>query len=316
MTVATLHAKIAEPWAPRASDVVAAGLTLGALAWAYAPSFAGLVGQWDRDPNYSYGYFVIPIAAVILWSRRGMIDRAKMAPRWWGFLPLLAVLALRYPLFEWNEQYVETATIPLALAGLALAMGGWHLLRVALPSIAFLFFMLPLPPSLNLRMAGPLQRLATAGSLSMLQVLGMPVMAEGNVIVIGDAPLEVARACNGLSMLLSFVTLITATVILVRRPALERVVLLASAVPIALVSNVLRITATALCYYYLGPKAGEKIAHDLAGWAMMPIALVLVWLELRLLSWLFVEVEEFDASALLRRPRGADGGPAGGPATV
>ena len=137
------------PWAPRASEILAVALVFGALVVAYASSFRGLIDQWNRDPNYSYGFFVIPLAAVIFWARRGLLDRSKMAPRWWGFLPLAAVVALRIPLFEWNEQYVETATLPLVVAGLLLALGGWHLLRVALPAVAFVFFMLPLPPSLE-----------------------------------------------------------------------------------------------------------------------------------------------------------------------
>ena len=160
----------------------------------------------------------------------------------------MAVLAMRYPLYERNEQYVETATIPLAVAGLLLAFGGWHLLRVALPAVVFLFFMLPLPPSINQWLAGPLQKLATDGSVMMLQILGMPVLAEGNVILIGDNQLEVARACNGLSMLLSFVVMITAAAILLDRSIIERVVLLLSVVPIALASNIIRITATAVAY--------------------------------------------------------------------
>jgi exosortase len=291
-------------WTPRVSDVLAAATVCAALVLAYASSFKALVSQWNRDPNYSYGFFVIPIALVIFWSRRARLDRAKMHPRWWGFLPLLAVVAVRVPLFEWNEQYLEMATIPVVLAGLALALGGWHLLWVALPSIVFLLFMLPLPPSLNALLAQPLQRMATLGSVALLQLLGMPVMAEGNVIVIGATPLEVARACNGLSMLLSFITLITATVILIHRPMLERMILLASAIPIAVFSNILRITATALAFHWFGPETGERYAHDYAGWAMMPVALVLVWLELWLCSRLFVEVEELTGVDLLRRQRG------------
>ncbi len=290
------------------AGALAAALVLGALGLAYAPNFRNLIAQWNRDPNYSYGFFVVPIAALIFWSRRGRLDPSRMAPRWWCFAPLVALAAVRYVLYERNEQYAETATIPLAAAGLALALGGWHLLRVALPAVAFLFFMLPLPPSLNALLARPLQGLATAGSVSLLQTLGLPVVAEGNVIIVGPTPLEVAKACNGLSMLLSFVTLIAATVILVRRPLVERVVLTLSAVPIALVSNVLRIVATAECYHRFGQHAGDKMmAHDLAGWAMMPLALLLVWLELRVLSWLFVEMEDLDAKALLRQGRG--GGP-------
>jgi exosortase len=313
--VATLQAKASGPpaadgpvpWSPGFSDVLAALLVLGAFGVAYAPSFQSLIGQWNRDPNYSYGFFVIPIAVVIFASRRALLDRSKMVPRWWGFLPLAAVVALRFPLYEWNELYVETATIPLVTAGLALALGGWHLLRVALPSIIFLFFMLPLPPNINALLAQPLQKWATIGSVALLQLF-MPVMSEGNVIVIGQTPLEVARACNGLSMLLSFVTLIAATVILVQRPVVERVILMLSAIPIAVLTNILRIAATAVCYHWLGQAQGEKIAHDLAGYAMMPVALLFVWLELKILSWLFVEVEEVDMTGLLRKQRSHNSG--------
>jgi exosortase/archaeosortase family protein len=84
----------------------------------------------------------------------------------------------------------------------------------------------------------------------------------------------------------------------------KRVVLFLSIIPIALISNILRISATAWCYYLFGAKMGEHFAHDAAGWLMMPVALILVGLELSLLSWIIVEVEELPAARpdrLLRR---------------
>ena len=104
-------------------------------------------------------------------------------------------------------------------------------------------------------------------------------------------------------MLLSFITLITAVVLLVRRPLWEKVVLMASAIPIALISNILRITATAWCYHRFGHEWGEKVAHDAAGIAMMVIALILVGLELKLMSWLFVEVEVPSLGVARNTPR-------------
>lgn len=281
-----------ESWRSRLPDVAVLLLLASLLGVSYAPSFASLVSRWTRDPNYSFGFLVIPIALAIAWQRREQFDRVQMNPRWWGFLPLAAVLGTRVFLYEWNEQYIETATIPVVVAGLALALGGWHLLKVALPAVIFLFFMLPLPPSINTFLADPLQRLATIGSVTVLQVMGLPVLAEGNVITVGAEPLEVAQACNGLSMLLSFVTLITAMVILIPRPLWERLVLLASAIPIALVTNIIRIVVTACCYHQFGHETGEKVSHDAAGLAMPIIALVLAFAELKVLSWLVVEVKE------------------------
>ncbi len=275
----------------RLTDFAPIALIVPPLIWAYWTSLKALSAIWSNDSNYSHGWFVVPIAVVIAWNRRDLINTAKLTSQWWAFIPLLVILAVRYQLFEWNEQYLETATIPFVVAAAAFAVGGWHLLRVIWPAAAFMCLMLPLPPSLNGTLAGPLQTVATAGSVSLLQAFGMPVLAEGNVIIVGSERLEVARACNGLSMLLSFVTLITAMVILVRRPIWERIVLLLSTVPIAIISNILRITATAWCFQYFGHELSEKYAHDWAGYLMMPVALGLVLLEMKAMSWLILEVD-------------------------
>jgi exosortase len=263
-----------------------------ALAAAYAPCLRELALQWWYEPNYTHGFLVAPIALLILWRRRDRFEPERYQPSWFGWLALAAVLGLRAYLFERNEQWLEAATLPLAAACLAWAFGGPRLVLWAAPALLFLFFLLPLPPSVNLILAEPLQRLATTCTTALLQVMGLPALAEGNTILVGADRLEVARQCNGLSMLLSFATLIVATVLLVdERPIWERVILLLSVVPIALLVNVLRIAATAWCYHLFGAEFGDRAAHNTAGWAMMPAALVLVWLELRALSWLVIEEE-------------------------
>ena len=301
----------------RAPEAVAALLLAAALGWAYAPNFAYLASYWENDPSYSYGWLVIPIALGFLWHRWDQLDRTRLAPNPWGWLALAAILGARALLYHLNQVWVESATIPAAAAALALALGGWHLLRWAGPSVAFLTFLLPLPPSLNTVLAEPLQRLATWGSTSVLQVMGLPALSEGTIVFIGANQLEVERACNGLSMLLAFVALIVATAILIERPALEKGVLLASAVPIALISNILRIVLTAYAYHQIGPNAlvlprsldpqgawtVGKLSHDAAGWGMMPIALALVWAELRLLSWLVVEDDDRPMAPVMSPPR-------------
>ena len=112
------------------------------------------------------------------------------------------------------------------------------------------------------------------------------------MLVIGADPLEVAAACNGLSMLMCLAATVAAMTILIPMATWKKVVLLVSIIPIALISNILRITATAWCYHLFGAEVGGHFAHDAAGWLMMPLALVLVGLELALLSWLIVAEEE------------------------
>ena len=304
-------------WPVQPSALAASLLVVTALGLAYAANLRELALKWDDDPNYSHGYLVAPIALAILWQRRDVLNPARLRPHWLGWIGLVLILAARSWLFERNEQWIESATIPLAAGSLALAFGGWHLLLWAGPGIAFLWFMLPLPPRINMLLAGPLQSLATSGSVAVLQTVGVPVLREGNVIIAGAERLNVEQACNGLSMLLSFVTLITATVILIRnRPPWERVVLLLSTIPIALISNIIRISITAWAYYQIGPDAVifprwspvfrgwtvERFVHDTAGWAMMPIALALVFLELKAFGWLFVEEEVRTGPSLVMPP--------------
>jgi exosortase len=271
--------------------LVATAIVVAALAASYAPNLYQMGQLWLSEPNYSHGFLVIPIALVIFWQRKDEFPSATMRPMMLGWLAVAAVLAVRYWAFERNESWVENTSILPLLGGLALAFGGWPLLRWSLPGLGFLVFMFPLPPSLNLYLAGPLQSLATIGSTALLQALGLPVLAEGNIIFIGASRLEVAQACNGLSMLVSFVTLVTATVLIMARdrPIWERVMLMFSTIPIALITNILRIAVTAWAYQILGETRGQKVAHDTAGWAMMPVALVLIWLEIKLMNWLIVE---------------------------
>jgi exosortase len=165
--------------------------------------------------------------------------------------------------------------------------------------------MLPLPPSINSILAQPLQRVATTWSTALLKITGLWVVAEGNVILVGGDQLEVAAACNGLSMLMCLAATVAAMTVLAPIAPWQRVVLFLSIIPIALVSNVLRIWATAWCYHLTDAERGAHIAHDAAGWLMMPVALILVGLELGLLSWLVVEVKEVPGGRLehLRRHR-------------
>ncbi len=185
------------------------------------------------------------------------------------------------------------------LAGLTLLYGGWQFLRWAWPSIAFLGFMVPLPYRIETAMGPPLQSLATASSTFLLQTLGIMAFAEGNIIELDEARIGVAEACNGLSMLMTFIALSTAVALVVRRPLVDRLVLIISSIPVALLANIFRITLTGVLYDRVGGEAPSTFYHNLAGWVMMPLALVLYWIVIAVLSRL--RIEEHPHAALLER---------------
>ena len=275
---------------PRLLGLVAG---IGVLIWAYWPNLQALYLIWETEPNYSHGFLVAPIALVIFWQRMaaGKVPWTMSNGPWWSWMILVAILAGRALAYERNSQWLENATLIPAVACLLLTLGGWPLLARGWPAVIFLVFMFPLPPSINGMIALPLQRIATLGSVFTMQFTGLRAIAEGNVISLPDAPegsrtLEVAQACNGLSMLMTLAATVTATIILIPLPTWKRVTVLASAIPIALLSNIIRILATGWCYSLTASEGTKKFAHDWSGFLMMPLALILVGLEVWILSWL------------------------------
>jgi exosortase len=290
-----------DPGGPRLITPTSA-ITLGvaaALAWAYHDNLMQLFRVWTTDPDYSHGILVVPVALLI--ARRRWPGPADPPPRPtpWGLVPLALILAIRAWAYESGEYWLETATIVPAVAASVWTCGGLATLRRVWPAVAFLGFMLTLPGRFDTELSLPLQQLAARGSCKLLRATGTWVLIEGNVILCGSERLEVARACSGLAMLTSLAASISAMILVFPIGLGNRLVLLGSIVPIAVSCNVTRIAATAWCYQYFGSETGRAFAHDAAGWFMMPLALLMVGLELAWLSWLF---EKAPAAPVGSRP--------------
>ncbi len=262
--------------------------------WVYWPTLDGMARRWSQDPEYSHGYLVPLFALFLLWHRRFHKNAGSDRGKVWGLGLVLAGIALRLAGSYVYFGYLEELSLFPCLFGLCLVLGGTRLVSRAWPAIAFLFFMLPLPYYVEVALAGPLQRLATVMSTMCLQLLGFTATSEGNIIFLGEMRIGVVEACGGLSMLLTFFAVTVAVALVIQRPMTDKVALVASAIPIALIANVVRITITGVLYEIVGTKVGEIFFHDVAGWFMMALALGILWGEAWLLSHLFLEPESED----------------------
>jgi exosortase len=275
----------------------------GLLAWVFWPSLVELAEVWESDPQYSHGYLVPLFAVGLLWLRRDRCDWATMKPNWWGVILVAAGCAVRlaggHYYYFWLER---TAFLPVVV-GTVLTLGGTAALRWSWPSLAFLVFMFPMPSGMAAALAHPLQRIGTLASSYLLELCGIPAVTEGNVILLRQVDLGVVEACSGLRMLTTFFATSAAVALLSRQALLVRVLVFASAAPIAIAVNVLRITATGILYETAGPRLAELVFHDLAGWLMIPAALIMLLLVHRYLSHLIV-VSTDDEHATLRKSLG------------
>lgn len=282
-----------QSWRPRItiSTLLLVVPLCAGLAWTYGPALLEMAERWKVDPRYSHGFLVPLFSAFLLWYRRDMIQSAPLRPAWWGLLLVLAGMGLELGGVRYHFGWFEGASLMLALAGLTVLVGGWPALRWAWPAIAFLFFMIPLPYRVERAVGQPLQAAATQASTYILQTIGLPAVAEGNIVLLkDDIRVNVAEACNGLGMLMMFFAYASAAALIVDRPLLDRVLIVLSAAPIAVLANILRISVTGFLYVTSGSKLAQMVYHDLAGWLMMPLALGILWLELWLLAKLLPEV--------------------------
>jgi exosortase len=270
-----------------------AATALGLLCiWVYWPTLGVLGSTWWRDAQYSHGYLVPVFAAVLLWLRRSRLAGVEFELSWVGLIFLGFGCVFRtlasYLYFDWLDGFSLVVTI----AGLFGLFGGKRVLLWAWPALAFLLFMLPLPFRIETMLSHPLQKIATTCSVYAMQTLGLPAIAEGNVIHLTRGRIGVVEACNGLSMLLVFFAMATAIVLLIRRPMLDKIALLVGAIPIAVLANVVRITTTGLAQEWIDPTFAQRFFHDWAGWFMMPLALTMFLAELWFLDRLLIEKSE------------------------
>ena len=283
------------------AGIIATGALAAAGTWSYWPTLVKLADTWNQVADYSHGYFVLPMAAAMLWLRRGSFPGFAGSSPILGIALVILSLALRYAGDLFFISALDGWSIVPWTAGMAAILGGRSMLLWAWPAILFLVFMVPLPYSLEFELSGPLQGIATVSSTAILQFLGQPAFQEGNVILLGNDRLEVAQACSGLRLFFGILALTYALVAVLGRPWWENLLLIAAAVPIAIAANVARIIATGLGYRLWADEYARQWVHDVAGWGMVLFAAVLFGLFLAYLRCLIKEERIMDMSAIIKR---------------
>ena len=266
-------------------------LPLAILVWSYWPTIKLLFDEWQTNDDYSAGQLVPLIAVFLVWRQRKQLMDYPLVPCWWGGISLLLLVetASIYEFLAGSHPTIERYLMILAVVGLVLLVAGWRVLKVVSWILLFLLLMIPFPGRLHSLISGPLQSMATTGSVFLLEAFGARVSQEGNVVMLNETtPMAVAEACSGLRMLTAFVIVAAFVAYMVKRPRLHKTILLLSSIPVAVACNIARLCVTAILFILVSAEVGQKFFHDFAGLAMMPIAALLLFAELWLMDKLFV----------------------------
>jgi exosortase len=278
-----------------------AWITFGVLAAAVTLAYFNMLQFtstfWIKD-EYSHGWIVPLIAAYLFWIRKKPLVETAEMDRWIGVGMVVACMFLRVWAAYYDYNNPDRLSFIVALLGVTMIAGGRSMLRWAGLPLAFLLFMYPLPAFLENTLLMKLQTMATIASTWVFQTMGLSAARDGNTISIDGLakPLQVIEACSGLRMLTIFGAMSVALAMIIERPWWDRLIILLSAIPIALASNVIRIVLTGLLQMLFGQETGwlSHLIHDWAGFAMMPIGLGILWVEMAILSRLTIPVDADD----------------------
>jgi exosortase len=253
-------------------------LLIGVFTALYARVVAGLVAQWWRDPNSSYGFVVPFLSLWMLWNRRECIKQHVFVPNWWGLFPVLGSMGLLVLGTLGAENFLSRTSLLFALAGIAIYFCGWPFFRLTFAPWAALFLMIPLPTIIYNQITLPLQFLASRFATTLLDLTGVPVLREGNIIHLPAISLEVAEACSGLRSLMALITISVVYAYLFEKKTWRRAALVFSAIPIAVATNSFRIMASGLLGQYWSPEKAEGFFHEFSGLLIFCASCILLWI--------------------------------------
>jgi len=252
--------------------------------WLYGPTLARLVGQWWKDPNFSHGFFVPLFSVFVVWQERSRLSGLSPRPSWWGLLFLAMGMCVLIVGQMGAELFLSRVSLLIVMGGCIVLFLGWNFLRALAFPWAFLLLMIPIPTILFNQITFPLQLLASRVASTTLPWMGVPVLREGNVIVLPAMALEVAEACSGIRSLMSLATLAVIYGYLMEQKVAIRVVLALASIPIAVAANSLRIVGTGLLVQYWDPEKAQGFFHEFSGWLIFVISLSMLYLFHRLVG--------------------------------
>jgi exosortase len=263
-----------------------------AIAWfavllilAYLPTLIRLVQQWDQSEEMSHGFFVPLVAAYIAWQKRGEISKLKLAPHWLGLvLVVLAGLQLTVATLG-AELFLARTAFVLAVWGAVVYLGGWPLFKALSFPLLLILLMIPIPEIIYNQITFPLQLFASSVAEWALNLMGYPVLREGNVLELASQKLQVVEACSGIRSLLALTFLSLIYGFFFTKTVWIRIALFFSTIPVAIAANAGRVTFTGILSE-INPEYATGFFHSVSGWVLFLVAFVLLTFVHQGLEWI------------------------------
>lgn len=256
------------------------------LAWAAAfwPVLPPMVETWLGHSDNSHALLVPLISLYFLWEKREAIRLVPVQGSIPGLTLLVASLAIYFVSYAGGIAFFARLMLVAALIGLLWSCLGTAMLRLLAFPLGFLFFMVPIPDTLLGMVAFPLQLAATRISAGLIQFCSIPVYREGNMLYFLQTQLEVAEACSGIRSIMSLTMLGVIFAYISPGSGWRKAVLILSAIPVAMLANILRVSGTGVLAHFFGDRVARGFLHEFSGLAVFMFGLALLFLIYRVLK--------------------------------
>ncbi len=252
-------------------------------AFLYIPVYGQLFSSWSRNPDYSHGYFVLPIALFLVWKRRDRLAETAVGESLLGLFILLLGLLI-YVIGSYGQiASLQYFSFIVLLCGIILYLAGRVMLRELIFPILFLLFMFPVPSSLYVAFTAPLQLWISKTSVFAIDAMGISVLREGNILRFANTSLEVTEACSGVRSILTFL-MTSVLMAYFLKPILLRTILIISVIPISFLMNFARVTGTGILSHHFGADAAQGFFHQFAGGVTFFLGALLLLVEFHFFS--------------------------------
>jgi len=254
------------------------------LVLLYFRILQGLVSDWVRMPDFSHGFLIPIVSLYFVYERRKQYSVLSPSSHWAG-LALLLFGVMLYLLGNLAAEFFTMRfSMLVVLGGIILFLLGKEFFKTLLFPLVFLVFMIPIPSVLMDRITFPMQLFASKVAARSLDLIGIPVLREGNIIQLANTSLEVAEACSGIRSLISLLALSVVFAYFSQNTTWKRIVLVLSTFPIAIIANAARVTGTGILAHHYGDQVAQGFFHGFSGWILFVVAFVCLFIVGSLLS--------------------------------
>lgn len=233
-----------------------------------------LVDDWIHLPDFSHGFLIPFVSLYFAYEGRKEWSALIIPGQWSGLIWIVVGVIVLFLGNLATEFFLMRFSLLLVMGGIILFLFGKPFLKKLSFPLGYLIFMIPIPSIFLDRITFPLQLFASKVAAASLELIGIPVLREGNIIQLANTSLEVAEACSGIRSLISLLALAVAFAYFSQKTPVKRIFLVLSTIPIAVIANALRVSGTGILAHFYGDSVAQGFFHSFSGWLLFVVAFV------------------------------------------